>query len=142
MKPSHIFRTSLRAALVALAVGGTALVAAAPAEAASPSFSFQIGGGPNGYHPHPGGSFFFRFGDQDHSRYCLTDYQLRDQLRRQGYRDVRFVREGYSDNSVWAVALKHGRWVQFRVDRCTGHVDHVRYVQRSPNGNFNLSFTF
>lgn len=71
---------TLRAGAIALVLGGTAFTAM-PAQAQSIDFDFRFGG--------PGWSW--HFGDRDRgNRHCMTDPQVRRDLRRDGYRDIRF----------------------------------------------------
>lgn len=129
------FPKILSVAVLALTMGATA-VTAMPAQAASPTFSFQfgIGGFPNGVQLH--------FGDDDYFDYCMTNRQIVRALRNAGYRDVQIVREGNQWNKVIAVGRKNGFWYQMRVDRCTGKVDRVQKVRRTSSGNFSITLSF
>jgi hypothetical protein len=69
----------IRAGAIAAVLGGTSL-AAMPAQAQDVDFNFRFGG--------PG--FSFSFGDYDHRR-CATNREVRRDLRRDGYDDIRFV---------------------------------------------------
>ena len=138
MTLSTALKTGFRAGIVALALGGTALVAAAPVQAATPNFGFQLNfGGPG-----PGGGIVLHFGDDNYFDYGLTNGQIRSALRNKGYRDVRIVRESNNTNKVWAIGRKSGDWWQMRVDRCTHKVDRVKKIFRNSNNSFNLTFTF
>ena len=132
-------KTTGRAAIIALAVGGTALVAM-PAQAASPSFSFSFGVG-NGFSPAPGG-MKFHFGDDNYFDYCMTNRQIERSLRNYGFRDAQVVREGNKFNKVIAIGRKGGTWYQMRVDRCTGKVDRVTKLNRRNNNDFNITLSF
>ncbi|MEO6012395.1 MAG: hypothetical protein ABIQ30_02270 [Devosia sp.] len=138
---AHSLKTSLRAGIVALAIGGTALVGAVPAQAApvQPTFGFSLNFGGNGP---SGGGIRLKFGDQDYYDSCRTNSQIRSALRNKGYRDVQIVKEDNRNDKVWAVGRKNGNWYQLRVDRCSGKVDRVREIERRNNGNFTLNFTF
>lgn len=75
---------TLRAAAVAMALGGMAF-SAAPVQAQprpNVDFSFSFGSG----------NFGWSFGNRDRRgfRHCLSDPQVRRDLRRDGYRDIRF----------------------------------------------------
>ena len=74
---------TLRAAAVVLALGGTAFTAM-PAQAQSPSVEFRFGG--------PGFGFSFdtdRRRGHHWGRHCISDPQVRRDLRRDGYRNIR-----------------------------------------------------
>lgn len=137
MTLTNMLKTGMRAGVVALVVAGTAITAV-PAQAASPSFGFSLNFGA----PGPKGNVQLHFGDRNYWRVCLSDAQLRTALRRNGYSDMRIVREDRRGNTVFAVARKHNHWYSMRIDRCTGKVDRVREIQRNRNGSFNLSFSF
>ena len=104
---------TLRAAAVAVVLGGTA-VTAMPVQAGSPSidFSFSIGG----RHHH---------GGRD---YCMRDRQVRGLLRARGYSHIRFFdRRG---RVVQVTARRHGdRW-SIAFDTCRGRIidrDRIRW---------------
>ena len=142
MALSHTLKTGLRAGIVALALGGTALVGAAPVQAASPNFGFQLNFGNGGFGPGPKGGIVLHFGDNNYFDYCLTNTQIRSALRNKGYRDVKIVKESNSTNKVWAIGRKGFDWYQMRVDRCTGKVDRIEEIHQGPNNSFNLTFSF
>ncbi len=125
MALSHTLKTGLRAGIVALALGGTALVGAAPVQAATPNFGFQLNFGNGGFGPGPKGGIVLHFGDDNYFDFCLTNTQIRSALRNKGYRD-------------------DGRWNQARVDAGTHKVDQVKRIYpRDNHGNsFNLTFSF
>jgi hypothetical protein len=141
MTLSTSLKNSLRAGVVAIALVGTSLVGTAPAQAA---VSFQLNFGTFMPGPPPGPHVVFRFGTPDYFRYCMSDSQIFRSLRNAGYRDVDIVRHQNSTNKVWATARKKGHWYQMRVDRCTGKVDRITQIDRyrTPNGSFNLTFSF
>jgi hypothetical protein len=126
----------IRAGLVAVALGGTALVGVAPAQAAvSFGLNFNI--------PGPGPGVILRFGTPNYYKYCWDNSKIRRELRQAGYRDVQIVREQNNINKVWAVGRKGGEWFQMRVDRCNGRVDRIREIDGpNRNGRFSLTFTF
>lgn len=75
-----------RAALIALALGGT--MTALPAQAApAPSISFQLNFGNIGPFTQNGVTIQFRNGRFTHN-YCLTTSQLRRSLRGAGYSSI------------------------------------------------------
>jgi len=127
-------KSSGRAAVVALVLGAAAVTAIpAPAMAQSPSFSFSIDLG--------GGNLRFRGGDFDR-RVCLTNAQIRRQLRAEGFRNID-IRRVLSRNRVEVVASYGNRWYLLRVDRCTGAVRIVERLRRGlPGGGFGLQFNF
>jgi len=140
----NTLKTSGKAAVVALVMGSTAMVAL-PAQAAgpTPSFSFSFGVG-NGFQPHPGVQL--QFGDRDYYDYCLSNRQIVRLLSGAGYRDAQVVKEDNRHNKVIAVARKGSNWYQMRVDRCTGKVDRVTRLERRspgvPNSSFNITLSF
>jgi hypothetical protein len=139
MTLSTALKTGLRAGIVALALGGTALVAA-PVQAASPNFGFQLNFGNGGF---GGGGIVLHFGDDNYFDYCLTNSQIRSALRNKGYSYVKIVKESNNTNKVWAIGKKYGDWYQLRVDRCTGKVDRVEQIYPDgPDNSFNLTFSF
>ena len=116
--------TVIRSTVVALALGGAAITAAAPVQAAPPSIDFHFGFG--------GGGLSIGGG-----RYCLSDRQVRFFLRTQGYDDIRFFD-------------RHGRIVGVRaerrhkdylvwVDTCRARIVEVRRAHR--NNMFDGGFT-
>jgi len=142
MSISKIFK----AGAIALALGATAFTAL-PAQAA-PSFSFQFGVG-NGMGFGFGGPQYFgqngitlQFGDPNYFLYCLSNTQIRQALRNNGYKQVKIVKEYNNSNKVLAVGWKDGDWWQLRVDRCTGKVDHVQVIEQENDGNFQLYLNF
>jgi hypothetical protein len=114
MFSTKTFKTSSRAALAALIIGA-ASVSAMPAQAANPNFSFGFNSG-NG--------LTFYFGDgQQHRRFqqvCMTNREIRRDLRQSGFRNIRFGKQRKSKVRVIAV---RGRWeYELRVNRCNGQV--------------------
>ena len=140
----NTLKTSGKAAVVALVLGSTAMVAL-PAQAAppTPSFSFSFGVG-NGFQPHPG--MQLQFGDDNYYDYCLTNRQIVRLLSGAGYRDAQVVKEDNRHNKVIAIARKGSNWYQMRVDRCTGKVDRVTKLQprnpSRPSSGFNITLSF
>ena len=126
---------TLKAGVVAIALTGTALTAAAPVQAAQPTFGFQLNlGGGNGIVLH--------FGDDDYWDFCRTNKQIIKGLNNKGYKQVKIVKESNKTNKVWAVGRKNFSWWQMRVDRCTGKVDQVKKIKTNNGNSFNLTFTF
>jgi hypothetical protein len=135
--------TCARAALVALSLGATALVAM-PAQAATmtvnpPSVQLKLGG--------PGGGVKFKFGTPDYFKLCLNDRGVVRLLSRNGYNFVRIVRSNKGDNGrnrVWATGVKHHDFYMLRVDRCS-HDIRARKLGHNDRDNFNgfsLQFNF
>jgi hypothetical protein len=140
-------KTTGRAALIAVAMGATAITAM-PVQAAEPSgsFSLQFGTGMGGP-MHFGQGFKFgngnitlHFGDKNFFNYCLTNRQIERGLDRRGFDNVRIVKSG--ERRVVAVGKWNGRWYEMRVDRCTGKVDHVKRVKQRSNGSFSITLNF
>jgi hypothetical protein len=104
-----------KAAVIALALGGSAMTAMPAQAQPSPNvdFNFRFGG--------PG--FGFSFGTPRPGRpnqYCMSDRQVRADLRRDGYREIRFFdRRG----RIVQVRAELGRR-DYRIayDTCTGRI--------------------
>ncbi len=133
-----ILLNTLKAGIVALTLAGTAL-AAVPAQAAQPTFGFNLnfGGGGNG-------GIVLHFGDSNYFDVCLTNKQIVAGLNNKGYSKVKIVKESNSSNKVWVIYRDDGRWYQARVDRCSYKVDQVKRIYPVNNGgnSFNLTFSF
>lgn len=102
---------SIRAAAMALVLGGTAFVGMPAAQAASPSFEFNFSIGNSGAH--------WRGGSRP-TRHCLTNRQVRRDLRRDGYRQIRFT-----DRRGRIVHVKASLgWRDFRIayNTCRGRI--------------------
>lgn len=102
----------IRAAAVALAIGGTAFTAM-PAQA-QPSVEFRFGG--------PG--FGVEFGTDRRGgswgRHCMSNPEVRRDLRRDGYRDIRFLdRRG---RIVHVHAERGRRDYRIAYDTCRGRI--------------------
>ncbi|HVY52044.1 MAG TPA: hypothetical protein VHA07_10865 [Devosia sp.] len=103
-----------RAAAVAAAISMTAL-AAAPAQAAPPNFSFSLNFG-NGY---GGPGVYFNYGNTP-KKLCLSDRQIYFQLQDYGFHRIKIVKsKGYN---VVVIARYQGDWWQLVVNRCTGKI--------------------
>jgi hypothetical protein len=129
---------TLKAGVVAIALTGTALTAAAPVQAAQPAFGFQLNFGTGN------GGIVLHFGDDDYWDFCRTNKQIVKGLNNKGYKSVKIVKESNKTNKVWAIGRKSGDWWQMRVDRCSGKVDQVKkiYPKKKGGAEFNLTFTF
>jgi hypothetical protein len=118
-----------RAAILAIALGATALTAA-PAYAqrgGGPGLSFELnlGGGGGGFSIQGGDSSRRGGGGGDFSLFCLSNSQIRSGLRDYGFRNVDIGRS-LGNNRVRVTARYDGDWYSMRVNRCTGRVDQVR----------------
>lgn len=125
--------TSTTRKILAAALIVTALGAAAPASAAdNAQFGFSFGNGNDGFSLSIGnGGFNGRvFGQQPRQQVCLSEPQLRNQLRAQGFRwiDFGFERRGW----IHATARKNGHRFEFDVNRCTAQIANIR-----PQGGWN-----
>lgn len=108
-----VLTKTLRAATLALAIGGSALVTM-PAQAQSrPNVDFSIQFGTGG----------FRFGidsDRHRGRFCMSDREVRRDLRRDGYDEIRFFdRRG---RVVQLTAELGRRDYQIAYDTCRGRI--------------------
>ncbi|SFZ82668.1 hypothetical protein SAMN02983003_1209 [Devosia enhydra] len=149
------FKSAGRAALLALVLGSSTVMATMPAQAqAEPRFNFQLGVGPSGPN-----SFSFGFGNDQRrpggpnwdrpGRWCMNDREVRRAVQDYGFRDVEVRRELGRDR-VEVVARWHrgGGWYSMRVNRCTGEVDRVERLRRGGGGRgpggpgFGLQFNF
>jgi hypothetical protein len=142
MISTKTFKTSSRAALAALIIGA-ASVSAMPAQAANPNFSF-------GFNTGNGLTFYFGDGQQHrglnkHRRQqvCMTNRQIRRDLRDSGFRQIRF---GKAQNGKVRVFAIRGRWeYKLNVNRCSGRVatlDRTRIRPVRHHGNNGVSLQF
>lgn len=108
---------TLRAAAIGIALAGTA-VTAMPAQAQPQvEFGFHFGGGGPGWH-----------GGGRPDRYCLSDRDVRQLVRSQGYRDIRFAdRRG---RIVTVRAERGPRDYRITVDACRGRIIDVDRIRR------------
>ena len=98
---------SIRAVAVVVALAGAAFTAV-PAQAQSLEFRF---GGPG---------FSWQFNDRDGPRHCLSDRQVRRDLRQDGYREIRFFdRRG---RVVQLTAELRNRDYEIAYDTCRGRI--------------------
>jgi hypothetical protein len=112
------FPKIIRAAAVAVALGGT-VIAAAPVQAHSvqsgPSVEFRFGG--------PGFGFHFdtdRRGGRHWVRDCMTNREVRRDLRRDGYRNIRFFdRRGRIVEVTASLGRRH---YEIAYDSCRGRI--------------------
>lgn len=114
---SHSIKTFMRAAIIGLALAGSAVVAMPAQAAPSISFGFHVGG--------PGHHGSYRPGP---SRHCLTDREVRRLLNRNGFDRIRFIdRRG----RIVAVRAERGRG-DFRVtvDSCRARIIDVDRLRR------------
>lgn len=106
-------KTTLRAAVLGLALTGAA-VTAMPAQA-QPTVEF-------------GFSFGDRYHDSRPDRRCLSDRDVRQLVRAQGYRDIRFAdRRG---RIVIVRAERGPRDYRITVDACRGRIIDVDRIRR------------
>lgn len=106
----------IKAAAVALVLGGTTVTAMPAMAQSSPSVEFRFGG--------PGFGFHFdsdrRHGRWDWGRNCMSDPQVRRDLRRDGYRNIRFLdRRG---RIVHVYAELGRRDYRIAYDSCRGRI--------------------
>ena len=128
------YGTKLAATLAfASALGVGSLGLATPTQAAG--FTFSFGSGVT----HNGVELRFRNGHFDNN-YCLSNNEIRTQLRAHGFRSVQIIRN-LGRHTVLAVGRKGSHWYQLVVNGCTGAVDQ-QLVRRSSNGQFSFSLTF
>jgi hypothetical protein len=119
----------LKAAVIAVALGGTALTAI-PAQAAGPSFSIQFG--VNDYNQYDGGKF-----RKDHSKFRWDLRAIQWKLS-QSYRSLQY--KGMHRGDYFFIGRKAGTWYAIRVDSRSGHV-WANPLRKMGNG-FNFSFNF
>jgi hypothetical protein len=104
---------AFRAAAVAVALAGSTFVAVPAVQAQDADFSVRFGT--------PG--FSFRFGDDDFDR-CMTNRQVRRDLRADGYREIQFLdRRGRIVHLV-AELQRPGRDREYQIayDACRGRI--------------------
>jgi len=108
-----VLKNTLKAAAVALTLAGTA-VSVAPAQAQDVDFNFRFGG--------PGFSVGIGNGNGGYGpgKYCMSDPQVRRDLRADGYRDIRFFdRRG---RVVQVTAELGRRDYRIAYDTCRGRI--------------------
>lgn len=98
-------------------------------------FTFSFGSGVT----HNGMELRFRNGHFDNN-YCLSNGEVRAQLRAHGFRSVQIIRN-LGRHTVLAVGRKGSHWYQLVVNSCTGAVDQ-RLVRRSSTGQFSFTLSF
>lgn len=120
--------TAIKAGVVALVVGSTALVAL-PAQAAPPPFSFSLNFGGPGFPVYQPG-IILHFGDPDYFNSCLSDKQVRNLVRDNDFSHVKISKYDNKHNKVWVIAQSDDddEWYSMRVDRCDGDVDKVHHI--------------
>lgn len=128
------FKNTSRAAIAALVIGA-ASISAMPAQAASTNFGFSFNAGNGLSFSIDEGQRNRHDGPRRFERVCLSDNQIRRDLRNSGFDNIRFGRE--RRGSVQVVA-ERGRWEYvLKVDRCDGQVatvDRQRMRQERRNG--------
>ena len=121
------FKTAGRAAIVALTLGAASL-SAVPAQAASPSFSLQLGigndGGVMGFDINRAPRGFFPI------RKCLSNSQVVRGLERYGFDNVDVVRK-LSNTRVLVIGEWDRRYYSMKVNKCTGEVYEIRKLQKN-----------
>ena len=123
------FPTMLKAAVIAVALGGTALTAI-PAQAASPNFSIQFGVGD--YDHYDGGKF-----KKDHSKFKWDVKAIQWKLS-QSYRSLQY--KGMNRGDYFFIGRKGNTWYGIRVNSRNGSV-WATPLKKKGNG-FNFSFNF
>lgn len=139
-----IFKTSGRAAIVALTLGAASITAMPAAQAQTPSFSFNFGLSGSGDPSLSFGVDSGRRGDRNFRLACLSDRQIIRGLRDAGFRDVQ-IGDDLSRRRVEAFGRYGRSWYSMRVNRCTGAVDRIERLRRSSGGSgggFGLQFNF
>jgi hypothetical protein len=124
------YPTMLKAAVIAVALGGTALTAI-PAQAASPSFSIQFG--VNDYNNYDGGRFR---DDRSKFRWDLRAIQWK---LSQTYHRLQY--KGRHNGDYFFIGRKSGTWYAIRVDARSGHV-WASPLRQKNGGGFSFSFNF
>lgn len=138
----HTFKTSARAAAIALALGATAFTAMPAQAAPTSSFSLQLGNGGMQFGNGNGGITLFFGNGNNYINYCLTNGQVKAQLMQKGFKNVQIVKK-LNNNRVVAVGRYYGTWYEMRVDRCTGKVDKVKKLKKQNIQNgFSITLTF
>jgi hypothetical protein len=111
-----VFKNKIvRAVAVAVALGGSVLTAVPAAQAQSFDFDFRFGG--------PGWSF--NLGDGIRRGFCMNAREVRRDLRRDGYDEIRFLdRRGRIVHLVAELDRRWGRDRTYRIayDTCRGRI--------------------
>lgn len=127
-------KTATRAALAALVIGGGA-VAALPSQAAGFGFNFTPGNGGSVYF-YGGNSGQYNNHYRPRPQVCLTDHQVRRQLRDEGFSDIRLFNTA---GTFLKARAEKGRWTYtLRINRCTGNVAVLERDRTRRGGTFNL----
>lgn len=112
-----VLKNTLKAAAVALALGGTAL-SVVPVQAQS--FGFSFGNDQFRFGVQSGDRYHGGYGNGGWGKYCMSDPQVRRDLRADGYRDIRFFdRKG---RIVQVVAELRNREYEIAYDTCRGRI--------------------
>ncbi|MDB5505647.1 MAG: hypothetical protein JWR75_285 [Devosia sp.] len=140
------FKTTARAAMIAVALGATTL-AAAPAQAGSSplggfSIQFGTGGGGNFGFGFDGGSKYHHDDYEPDYSECLTNSQIRKGLQKYGFHNVQIGNE--LNGQRVRVYAQYGNWIyKLRVDRCNGRVDQIqKYKKAGGNNGFEFEMNF
>ncbi|MDB5586925.1 MAG: hypothetical protein JWP26_1895 [Devosia sp.] len=136
------FKSVIRAAIVVLALGGSA-IGTIPAQAQQGlafSFNLNVPGGQRATTFGGGNGFGPRRHDSIGQR-CMTNREIRRGIEANGYERVE-IRSDLSRDRV-EVAGQNGNWLySMRVDKCSGEVDRVQRIRRVQGGGFGLQFNF
>ena len=135
------FKTVIRAAIVALALGGSAIATIPTQAQQGPAFSFNLNipGGRGDLTFGGGNAFGNQSGPAGHR--CLTNREIRRGIEANGYERVEIKRELQSNRVE--VAGQNGNWLySMRVDKCSGEVDRLQRIRRVQGGGFGLQFNF
>lgn len=125
MTSLNLLKQTSRAAVLALVLVGTALGAAAPAQAAPPLQGFSLDVQPQGDAKTLNQFKKKDFGPNDFFNWCLTDKQIRRGLRNYGFDDVQIV-DHLNKNRVRVEAVWDDWVYSMRIHRCTGVVDRIK----------------
>jgi hypothetical protein len=117
-----------------------------PAQAAS--FSLSLGGPGFGFGLYPmKPGITLHFGDPNYYLYCMTDKQVVKYVNRQDeFSHTKIAKYQNKYNRVWVITYDEDNeeWVQARVGRCDGEIDHIRPIDYDPDfpNKFSLSLNF
>ncbi len=140
-------KSASRAAIIIVALAGSALSAAPAMAESGPSMSFSLQL-PGGNEMNAQRQYSDDDWDDDYGFRCLTSREVRQGLGEYGFRRVTIVRELSRDRVD--VRAQYGNWIYgMRVDKCSGAVSRVQRLGRgvffnggNNGGGFGFEFSF
>lgn len=129
-------KTGARTLVVAALIGGTTMMAAAPAQAQGFSFNFGINGGGSSF------SYGIGSGGKKFKRECLRNREIRDGLEDAGFYDVYFLDKDGVRVRVVATWEENDKDYTMRVNRCSGKVTDIKPLKKKYKPGFSIQLQF